>query len=766
MTDDAPRHDTASQPSAPADVQPPLAAILDSIPDLLFACDPAGRLLFLNQAAGRAFGLQPGAVLGRDLHEVVPASLTDRLATARHNGDGRRPDGFETFLEPPGRWLQVRCFPGPDGGLTVSCRDITEGRAHEEELRASEARYRAMVEDQTEILCRHRPTEGTYTYVNEVFCRFFGRTREELLGRPWHPEAVAEDREAVRAAIARISPREPVVTVENRVRDAAGRIRWIQVNNRGLFDDQGRLVEIQAVGRDITERKQLIEALQASENRFRQLFEQHSAIMFLIDPHSSRILDANPAAARFYGYPREALRQMELGQINCLPRDQITRLIRQVEQRQVDHLVNPHRLADGTVRTVEVFATPISLQEQTFNFAIIHDITERQQAEDELRRAEAYARSLIEVNLDPLVTIGPDGRISDVNEATVQATGCSRDELIGTDFSLYFTSPYRAQAACRQVFSTGAVRDFPLELRHRDGRITPVLYNGAVFRDETGKVAGVFASARDVTRLKEAEEALKAANRELEHRVEARTLELQETYRKYLHAEKLSAIGKLSASIAHEFNNPLQGVMTVLKGLRKRAVLADEDRALLEAAIGESMRMKDLIRSLQDFNRPSSGLRRPMDVQASLESLLLFQKSDLKDKRIRVERDYAPGLPPIVAVPDQIKQVFLNLLTNAADACQQPECRITVQTRLEGERVAVAISDTGIGIRPEAMEAIFEPFYTTKPAVKGTGLGLPVSYGIVRNHGGEIRVTSRPGEGSTFTVLLPVAGGGAEAGDR
>jgi PAS domain S-box-containing protein len=157
MTDDAPRHDTASPPSTPAAVQPPLAAILDSIPDLLFACDPAGRILFLNRAAARAFGLQPGAVLGRDLHQVVPASLADRLAAARHNGDNSRSDGFETFFEPPGRWLQVRCFPGPDGGLTVSCRDITEGRAYEEELRASEARYRAMVEDQTEILCRHRP---------------------------------------------------------------------------------------------------------------------------------------------------------------------------------------------------------------------------------------------------------------------------------------------------------------------------------------------------------------------------------------------------------------------------------------------------------------------------------------------------------------------------------------------------------------------------------------------------------------------------------
>ena len=161
------------------------------------------------------------------------------------------------------------------------------------------------------------------------------------------------------------------------------------------------------------------------------------------------------------------------------------------------------------------------------------------------------------------------------------------------------------------MFNTGAVRDYPLEIRHRDGRQTPVLYNGAVFRDETGRVAGVFASARDITRLKEAEEALRAINIDLERRVEQRTRELQETQKQYLHAEKLTAIGKLSASIAHEFNNPLQGMMTVLKGLQRRAVLEEEDRRLLEMAISESERMRDLIRNLQDFNRPSSGLRRP-----------------------------------------------------------------------------------------------------------------------------------------------------------
>ena len=255
---------------------------------------------------------------------------------------------------------------------------------------------------------------------------------------------------------------------------------------------------------------------------------------------------------------------------------------------------------------------------------------------------------------------------------------------------------------------------------------------------------------------KQAEERIRAMNDDLERMVEQRTHELQETQSQYLHAEKLAAIGKLSASIAHEFNNPLQGIMSILKGLKKRAIMDEEDRELLEAAIVESDRMKNLIRSLQDFNRPSSGRKTMMDVQKSIDSLLLLSKSDFRSKRISVVLNHAEHLPQILAVQDQIKQVFLNLLTNAADACLQTGGVITISTRQEGERVAVAIKDTGIGIKPEHMELLFQPFYTTKPEVKGTGLGLSVCHGIVQGHQGEIRVESWPGEGSTFTVLLPV----------
>ena len=263
---------------------------------------------------------------------------------------------------------------------------------------------------------------------------------------------------------------------------------------------------------------------------------------------------------------------------------------------------------------------------------------------------------------------------------------------------------------------------------------------------------------QDITERKKFEMQLQTLNDELERRVEQRTLELQETQSQYLHAEKLSAIGKLSASIAHEFNSPLQSVMTVLKGLKKTTALEEVDKNLLDLAIGESERMKNLIRSLQSFNRPSSDRKVFMDVHESLESILLLIKHDLSYKKISVVLNFAARLPQVLAVKDQIKQVFLNLLSNAADACQEHGRVITISTWQVKERVAVAIKDNGFGIEPEKMDQIFQPFYSTKPEVKGTGLGLSICHGIIQNHHGEIRAVSQPGEGSTFTILLPING--------
>jgi PAS domain S-box-containing protein len=151
---------------------------------------------------------------------------------------------------------------------------------------------------------------------------------------------------------------------------------------------------------------------------------------------------------------------------------------------------------------------------------IIRDVTDRERAEESLRQASYYNRSLIEASLDPLVTIGPDGKIMDVNTATEAVTGRSRRELVGTDFSDYFTEPERARAGYQRVFQDGVVRDYPLEIRHRDGHLTSVLYNASVYRDESGQVSGVFAAARDVTRLRQAEETLRFSEQRLRLHVE------------------------------------------------------------------------------------------------------------------------------------------------------------------------------------------------------------------------------------------------------
>ena len=253
----------------------------------------------------------------------------------------------------------------------------------------------------------------------------------------------------------------------------------------------------------------------------------------------------------------------------------------------------------------------------------------------------------------------------------------------------------------------------------------------------------------------QAELALQKANAALEQMVSDKTKKLKQTHEQLLHAEKLGAVGRLSASIAHEFNNPLCGIMNVISGIKNRANLSETDDELAALALNECSRIKALIQNLQSFNRPSSGKRGQFDIHQALDQMLVFAKKELKLKKVRVTKQYSPAVPLIWGVEDQIKQVFVNLLNNACDAMPPEGGEVAISTCVTDGFIALSISDTGGGISPESMGEIFEPFFTSKPAVKGTGLGLSVSYGIIKSHGGDISVKSSEGKGSTFTITLP-----------
>jgi len=229
------------------------------------------------------------------------------------------------------------------------------------------------------------------------------------------------------------------------------------------------------------------------------------------------------------------------------------------------------------------------------------------------------------------------------------------------------------------------------------------------------------------------------------------------------HAQKMEAVGKLAASIAHEFGNPLLGIRFALRDVQQRLGQDAEDRQLLHLAEKECDRMRKLIRDLQQFNRPSTGKKTVFDLHQILDEVVALHQPILKRKKIAPVKQYVSGELLVCGVEDQVRQVFINLFLNAADAMADEGGRFILRTRRKEGWVMVGVEDNGTGIAPEIMAHIFEPFFTTKAAVEGSGLGLPISYGIVTAHGGRIEVRSIPGR-TEFEVILPAAAEGSSEG--
>ncbi len=261
---------------------------------------------------------------------------------------------------------------------------------------------------------------------------------------------------------------------------------------------------------------------------------------------------------------------------------------------------------------------------------------------------------------------------------------------------------------------------------------------------------------QDITEKKKTEEELAVHRHHLEELVLQRTADLESTHLQLLHAEKLSATGKMAASMAHEFNNPIFGIRNVLEKIMRRVQMEDNNKRFVKLAIQECDRVTLLIRKVLDFHSPSTDEKEWIDVHESIDDMTLLIQKRFSVRDIHMVKEYAADMPPIEAVPDQFMQVILNILQNAEEAIPEGGGRITITTSATNGEVQIQIKDTGVGIPTQIMKNIFDPFFTTKPSVKGTGLGLSVTYGIIKKHGGKIRVDSLPGRGTTFTICLPV----------
>lgn len=251
----------------------------------------------------------------------------------------------------------------------------------------------------------------------------------------------------------------------------------------------------------------------------------------------------------------------------------------------------------------------------------------------------------------------------------------------------------------------------------------------------------------------------KTINRMAEY-IEQREKELQRvTQQQICQSEKLASIGRLSAGIAHEINNPLTGVLTFAHLLKQKKNNSEEDINDLDVIIRETTRVREIVKGLLDFARQTPFEKEFLNINDILHQILKLVKNQKELRKIVVEENYSKSIPKYYGDKNQLQQVFLNLILNAAEAIPDTG-KITITTLIERDYVVVSIKDTGCGIKKEDMNKIFDPFYSTKPVNKGTGLGLSISYGIVQQHGGNIECESEEGEGTTFNVFLPVKNDG------
>lgn len=386
---------------------------------------------------------------------------------------------------------------------------------------------------------------------------------------------------------------------------------------------------------------------------------------------------------------------------------------------------------------------------------------------------ESYARSLIEASLDPLVTISPEGKITDMNHATMVTTGLTRAELTDTDFFTYFTEPQKAREVYLKVFAEGSVADSPLTLRHKDGKLTDVLFNGSVYRDKHGVVLGVVIVARDITDQKLISTQLNEARiaAELASKVAVKSSKVAEKAQikaekaTHIAEEALKAKQQFLSNMSHEIRTPMNAIIGFTKVLLK-SDFSNKQKEYLNAIKLSGDALIVLIDDILDLAKVGAGKMTfeqiPFKMSKSISAMLHLFETKIQEKNLKLVKEYDNNIPEVlVGDPVRLHQIILNLVSNAVKFTTSG--KITVGVHLinedkENATIEFTVTDTGIGIEANKKSTIFENFQQatsgTSRIYGGTGLGLAIVKQLVESQGGSIYVKSKVGKGSTFSFRL------------
>jgi PAS domain S-box-containing protein len=728
-----------------------LRVTLSSIGDAVIATNTVGNITFLNPVAEGLTGWKERNILGHPVQEVfriineqtreqaddiVARVLREGriISLANHTAIQAR-NGCEIPIEDSA--APILDAAGEVSGVVIVFHDVREKRRAQEALQKSEERFRAFVTASSDAVYRMSADwSEMYHLRGREFILDTDSTSRSWLNKYIHPD----DQPRVMTIINEAIRTKSIFELEHRVWRVDGSLGWSFSRAVPLLDANGEITEWFGAARDITERKRTEEALRDSEaqrkvaeaveaerQRLFDVLETLPAMVCLLTP-DYHVAFANRSFREQFGESHgrhcyeycfgftapckfcESFRVLTTGQPHHWE-------VKSPDGSVIDAYDFPFTDADGS---------PLILEMDI-------DITERRRAEAALRDVGTYNRTLIEASPDPLVTIGPDGRITDVNAATERVTGRSRQELVGTDFSRYFTEPDKAEDGYQQVFREGTVRNYPLEIRHRDGHSTPVLYNATVYHNAEGKVIGIFADARDITERRQAEQALQQAHEELTAR-----------------ASQLRALaGELTLSEQRERSR----LAKILHDHLQQLLVAAKFRVTILSRLGDdvikqaSKEVEELIdESIAASRSLTAELSPPILQEAGLNAGLEWlarRMSEMQGLFVELEPEEDGDLPQDIKMLlfESVRELLFNVVKHA----HTRSARVNVR-RIDGQ-LQVVVSDNGVGFDPTAMPAAGEG---------GRGFGLFSIRERLELMGGTFELESASGQGSRIVLSVPI----------
>ncbi len=727
--------------------------LIESSVDGLITVDPLGTISDVNEQMCRMTGYGRTELIGSPFADYFTEPERATAGVKQTFETGVVTEYALTLISRTRRLLQVSfnasVFRDPLGnvrGIFASARDITDRVRLEERLREQQNYLRGLIESSVDGLVTVDPT-GFITDVNDQMCRMSGYTREALIGSVFKQYFTEPDQADL--GVKRTLTEGTVTNYELVLRSKVGRKATVSFNASIFRTPDGQVQGIFASARDISEQARLQLQLAEQQVYNRSLIEASADALFAIAPDGT-VTDVNEEATRLTGYSRKHLINSRFSEYFTEPE----RARAGVQQTLAEKRVISYEL---TLITRYGRKIAVSFNAGVFSdtagtalgiLAGARDITAQKGLEKQLRDSQFYTRSLIESNIDALMTTDPLGIITDVNQQMEALTGCTREELIGTAFKTYFTDPRRAEEGIRLVLREGRVTNYELTARSKTGQETVVSYNATTFNDQAGKLQGVFAAARDVTERKRFEQTLQEKNVELENASLAKD--------------------RFLASMSHELRTPLNAVIGFTGTLLMKlpGPLNEEQEKQLRIIQASSRHLLSLINDLLDLAKIESGnvelKMEPVTCRAVIDEVSTTLRTLAEGKNLHFEVVLPDHEVSVRTDRRSLTQILINLTNNAIKFTEKGTVRLELHERQEnGQSTAeICVTDTGLGIREEDQPKLFQAFMqvdsSSTRAYEGTGLGLHVSQKLASMVGGHISFESEYGRGSKFTVSLPL----------